>query len=358
MERTRLLRVVDANLNRAREALRSLEEVFRMVRDDAGLFARVKKLRHGLKAYEEALGLRSGELAAARDPEGDVGRADPSAPYPNLDAFATANARRLEEALRVLEEMGRLLGKGSPIAAHTRFEAYALEKLTVPGLHLRARLGSARLYFVLNADGPGIDPLRLARAALRGGVDVIQLRAFPGTDRALLDLAHRLREGVRERDALFIINNRPDVALASDADGVHVGQDDLSVAQARRIVGGARLVGLSTHTVEEMDAASGADYLGIGAVYPTAVKPDRPALGPEAVASLFARSPVPAFPIGGIGEGNLEPLLTRGVGRVAVGAAIGEAEDPEQAARRLKSALEERPGNRFEESCHGSRPGE
>ena len=167
MDRDRILRIIDANLNRSREALRSLEEAARLGMDDARIASRLKDLRHGLREYEATLGLRPGDLASFRDPEGDVGRCAPAAPYGAVEELATANARRLSEALRVLEEYGRLFGKGSETASRIRFEAYALEKILVPGIRTRTALNSARLYFILNADLPDKDPFALARASRR-----------------------------------------------------------------------------------------------------------------------------------------------------------------------------------------------
>jgi thiamine-phosphate pyrophosphorylase len=340
MDRSRLLRIVDANLNRAREALRVLEEVRRLGADDAERSARLKALRHGLSDYESALGIRAGELASSRDPVGDVGRVAPSGAHPGEEDLLRANARRLQEALRVLEETGRLLGAGAGIASAARFDAYEAEKRLLPGYALRARLREAALYFVLNADGPGRDAEAVARAALRGGIDVLQLRAFPGPDVEFLDLARRLGALCREAGVLFVVNDRADVAALADADGVHVGQGDLPVAEARTVVGWSRLVGRSTHSTGELTGATGSDYVGVGVVFPTPLKPHLRALGPAEAADLFRRSPVPAFPIGGIGPGNVGELTAQGVYRAAAASAIGDAPDPESSARAMKTALE------------------
>jgi thiamine-phosphate pyrophosphorylase len=337
--RGRVLRVLDANLNRAREALRALEEVFRLGRDDAALASRVKTLRHGLRDFEAGLGLRPGELLAFRDADGDVGRASPPDPHDGPGALVSANARRLQEALRVLEEFGRLLGAETGTVSRARFEAYELERLAVPGLDLRQHLEACRLYILLGAEGTPDEIFALAQAALRGGADAIQLRAFPGSDRARLDAARRLRAICAEAGALFFVNDRIDIALGADADGVHLGQADLPLEVARRQLGEARLVGLSTHSEAELAAAGGADCLGIGTVFPSGLKPNRPPLGPSAAADLFRKSPVPAYPIGGIHTGNIGELTAAGVYRAAVSSAVCGASDPEGTARTLKEAL-------------------
>jgi len=339
MDRDRILRIIDANLNRSREALRSLEEAARLGMDDARVASRLKDLRHGLREYEATLGLRPGDLASFRDPEGDVGRCAPAAPYGAVEELATANARRLSEALRVLEEYGRLFGKGSETASRIRFEAYALEKVLVPGIRTRTALNSARLYFILNADLPDKDPFALARASLLGGADVVQLRAFPGPDSERLALARRLKKLCEGSGALFLENDRADLAMACDADGVHLGQEDIPVVEARKIVGLGRLIGLSTHSIEELSRIEGADYVGIGTVFASPVKPERELLGAAATASLFRQCPVPAFAIGGVYTGNIHKLTRKGVYRVAVSSGIAQAPDPEIAARRLKEAV-------------------
>ena len=144
---------------------------------------------------EDSLGFRPGELLAFRDAEGDVGRASPADPHQSLGALVSANARRLQEALRVLEEFGRLLGAEVESASLARFDAYELERLAVPGRDLRLRLASCRLYVLLGVEGTPDDGLRVAEAALRGGADAIQLRAFPGSDGALLSAARFLQAG-------------------------------------------------------------------------------------------------------------------------------------------------------------------
>ncbi|MGI8580520.1 MAG: thiamine phosphate synthase [Solirubrobacteraceae bacterium] len=201
----------------------------------------------------------------------------------------------------------------------------------------RARLRAARLYIVCPAGfGPHLE------AALRGGVDVVQLRDKDLGDDELLAAAASFGAACRAHDALFIINDRPDLALAAKADGVHVGQDDVPVPRAREIAGEERLVGLSTHTPAQVDAAHVADYIGVGPVHATPTKPGRPAVGLELVAHAAAHVPVPFFAIGGITHANLAAVTGAGATRVAVVRAITEAEDPESAARELRAGVERR----------------
>jgi len=201
----------------------------------------------------------------------------------------------------------------------------------------RERLARAQLYFIADATAVG----ETLRAALAGGVDVFQLRDKGLGDSPLLRCADAARELCEEAGALFIVNDRPDVAASADADGVHVGQDDVSVASARRIVGADRLVGLSTHTPEQVDAAEGADYLGVGPVHATPTKLGRPAVGTALVAHAAQHARAPWFAIGGLDAGNVGAVLDAGARRISVVRAIADADDPERAARTLKAMLSE-----------------
>ena len=190
------------------------------------------------------------------------------------------------------------------------------------------------------------DPVQVTAAALRGGADVVQLRekAMPGTE--LTALATKLASLCRERGALFVVNDRPRVAAASGAGGVHVGQEDASVAEARSCLPPGAVVGVSTHDGAELDAAlrDGADYVGVGAVFATSTKGRAvPVGGPGRLAPLAARAEaagVPAFAIGGIDEGNVGEVVRAGFTRIAVCGAVLRSDDPERVCRALRTALD------------------
>ena len=200
----------------------------------------------------------------------------------------------------------------------------------------RERLGRARLYLICDNQ-----PAEFLHAALDGGVDIVQLRMKDGSDQAIIDAARTFAQICRERGALMILNDRPDLAAVADADGVHIGQDDVPVADARRTVGADRLIGLSTHTPEQVLAARdlGVDYIGVGPVHETPTKPGRAAVGVELVEYAIQHVDVPFFAIGGIASGNVEAVRAAGATRIAVVRALTEADDPEQAARMLREAL-------------------
>ena len=194
----------------------------------------------------------------------------------------------------------------------------------------RNRLKAARLYLVC-----GAVPDELLGAAVRGGVDIVQLRMKGAPDEEIL----RAAEPFARHDLPLIINDRPDLALAAGADGVHLGQDDMPVSEARAILGPELLIGLSTHTPEQVDGADGADYIGVGPIYETPTKPGRPAAGHGLVAHAAEHARVPWFAIGGINASNIGAVAAAGAQRVAVVRALTEADDPERAARELRTAI-------------------
>jgi thiamine-phosphate pyrophosphorylase len=202
----------------------------------------------------------------------------------------------------------------------------------------RERLATARLYLVCPARSR-----EWIEAAIRGGVDLIQLRDKSLDDDGIVDAARAFRD----TDALFILNDRPDLVEACGADGVHVGQDDETPAHARALVGPDRIVGRSTHAPDQAAAADqdeAVDYLAVGPVHATPTKPGRPAAGLHYVAHAASAVRKPWFAIGGLDAGNVHEVVERGATRIVVVRAITEAEDPEAAARTLRAALEGRVG--------------
>lgn len=336
-------RAVDANLNRARESLRVLDDYARFVIDDRGLTERVKKLRHELA--EASARLPAGLLLAARDTANDVGTAvftEREYARTTPAEVAAVNLKRLQEALRSAEEFGKVLDAGFGRAVEAiRYEAYTLEREVVRGADARARLADARLYVLLT----GSQCVRtldwvIEQAAL-GGADVFQLREKGLPDRELIARARQVREWTRRAGVLFVVNDRPDIARLVEADGVHLGQDDLPVAAARRIVGSEMLIGVSTHNVEQVRQAirDGADYLGVGPTFPSRTKQFEAYAGLDFVREVAAETTLPCFALGGINAGNVAEVVAAGARRIAVSAAVATADEPRAAAVELKGAL-------------------
>jgi len=197
------------------------------------------------------------------------------------------------------------------------------------------RLAGARLYLV--CDRPSAEFLD---AVLLGGVDIVQLRMKDAGEPEILAGAQVVCAACRRHGALFILNDRPDLVEATRADGVHVGQHDVPVAQARLAVGPDRIVGLSTHAPEQVDCAAGVDYIGVGPVFETPTKPGRPAVGLELVSYAAAHARVPFFAIGGLNPANVGDVVRAGARRLAVVRALTQADDPRATAAALRRAAE------------------
>ena len=195
------------------------------------------------------------------------------------------------------------------------------------------------LLYVITPDALPDRVIDIATAAQRGGADVIQLRHKTMARGELLELARTLRRLLTE--ALFVVNDHVDIALLSEADGVHLGPDDLSIAGARRVAGDRLFIGASASTVEAARQAigEGADYLGCGPAFATPIKAEKTVLGPPGIAAIASQVSVPVFAIGGIDESNLGELVALGLKRACVIRAVAGAPDPEQAARRLRAML-------------------
>jgi thiamine-phosphate pyrophosphorylase len=217
------------------------------------------------------------------------------------------------------------------------------------GADRRARLAAARLYLVcgsvLDASSTEASLPEELRAAIAGGVEIVQLREKHLSDEQLVAVANAARALCERLGALLIVNDRPLVAREAGADGVHVGQEDMPVAEVRELVGPELLIGLSTHTPGEIDAVDAGlvDYIGVGPVHATPTKPGRPAVGLELVRYAAAHAPVPFFAIGGIDATNASGVIEAGARRLCVLRAIAAAADPERAARELRASLDAHP---------------
>ena len=344
VERAAIERLLDANLDRAREGLRVLEDWARFALDRPDLVARTKDLRQRLGRLHRT----SYKLARHTASDPATGLTHPAqAERRDGASVLAANAGRVQEALRVLEEFGRL--EDPELAAEAATIRYALYDLEVDLLQAgrdgdgrRALLRRCHLYLVTSP----VDGLEAVEAAaLAAGVRLVQYRAKPDApldDRGRFEQAGALRQLCHRHGALFLINDRIDLALAVGADGVHLGQGDLPPAVARRLLGPDRLIGRSTHRLEDLHqaVADGCDYVGVGPVNATPTKPGREPVGLAYVTKAAAECPLPFFAIGGIDPGNLAAVRRAGADRVAVVRAITAADDPGAAVATLLAGLE------------------
>jgi thiamine-phosphate pyrophosphorylase len=346
-EWTDAARILDAAANRAREGLRVVEDYCRLALDDAVLSGELKRLRHDLAGALEELPPTG--LLAARETTRDVGTAistDSERHRASALEVVRANLKRLQEALRCLEEYGKVTApRLAEAVEQLRYRAYTIERALLLGSAARERLMQARLYVLLTgATCAAALDWTIAEAAA-GGAAVVQLREKTLPDRDLLARARDVRRWARQAGVLFILNDRPDVARLVEADGVHLGQDDLPVKEARRILGPEALIGVSTHTIEQVRQAvlDGASYIGVGPCFPSRTKTFESLAGLDFVRQGVRETTLPAFAIGGIGLETIDAAVAAGARRVAVSAAIATADDPRRVAATLLAALPEAP---------------
>jgi thiamine-phosphate pyrophosphorylase len=340
------LRMLDANLNRAREGLRVVEDVARFALDDAATSREAKRIRHELAAAMTQLGVPDQALLDARDTPGDVGISHSGASDQRRDQLSTlahANAGRVAEALRVIEECCKLLGKSD--VAHRveslRYATYTLHQQVAGRLTRSPR--QYRLCVLLTerlCSKPWDD---VAAQAIAGGADCLQLREKDLPDAELLRRARRL-VSLASGCAVFI-NDRPDIALLAQATGVHLGQTDMPLADARALAGSRLLIGVSTENLDQARAAvtGGADICGVGPMFPSTTK-DKPRLaGPGYLQAFLAdevTGRVPHLAIGGISPMNVQQLSAVGCRGVAVSSVVCGADNPRRVCEELVAALQ------------------
>ncbi len=339
-----MLRLLDANANRAREALRVLEDYTRFVLDDESLSGRLKGLRHDLAAATEDW---QGEAILHRDTPGDVGTfitTSTEQAREGMDEVLIAAGKRLGEALRSLEEYSKTFSSTDAKKIESiRYRFYDIEQAIARTLRPAKLFSAVRLYVLITESACKNDWSKTAEAAIRGGADALQLREKDMESGELLRRAKLLATLCKKHDVLLIINDRPDIALLSDADGLHVGQGDLPAIQARKIVGSGKIVGVSTHNMSQAKQAvlDGADYIGVGPVFRSSTKPRNWAEIPGlAFAAEVAKAvKIPTVAIAGITPQNVGQVVSAGVSAIAVTAAITSSDDVETATRELKKTL-------------------
>jgi thiamine-phosphate pyrophosphorylase len=341
--RADIARIIDAEVNRAREGMRIVEDYCRFVLDDRCLMTEAKNVRHRLRLFAERPAT-SGSLAA-RDTLGDVGTGlTTAAESSRQDLFdvVSASFKRVQEAMRALEEYGKLLDpRWSEDAKALRYAAYTLEKAVITVRNSRKRLESVRLCAIITDAGCCGTFDWTIEEAIRGGTGMIQLREKEMDDSSRLKRARLAREITRGTGTLLIVNDRADIAELADADGVHVGQDDLAVRDARRILGTTGLVGVSTHNLEQVRRAvlEGANYIGIGPTFPSHTKEFPHYSGLDFIREAVSETTLPAFAIGGIDESNVERVIMAGARRIAVSRVLCAAQSPGDVAIRLTALL-------------------
>ena len=363
---TAVYRILDASANRAMEAARVIEDYVRFALDDERLVQSIKQMRHTLASA--LCELPRAERFASRDTDADVGTNIEGANEYHRMSMADvlgANFSRLQESLRSLEEFGKMLPQqtSQPSLARTveqlRYRSYTLQKNVLltretqgesfnqTPLALKERINSACLYVLVDCRDTEAEFITLVQAVLAGGADVIQLRDKDVDDRTLLQRAKLLRKLTANTSTLMIVNDRPDIAMLCAADGVHVGQEELPPREVEKLISLGKqapemLIGVSTHNIEQaiLAVADGADYIGIGPVFPSSTKQFDAFPGLGFLQQIATQISLPAFAIGGINGDNLQQVIDTGIRRIAVQSVVTESPDPAATCRQLKILLQ------------------
>lgn len=341
-----LKRIMDANLNRAAEALRILEEIVRFLLDDKDLSEKLKNMRHKINSVQEE---DYGNYLQSRDTENDVGvNIKNSDERVDIESIFKANIKRLQQALRTLAEYSVENKENTVLFEKLRYESYTLEKIMWDKVKNRGKCkinDDMRLYLVTNSDNFNSedDFLDAVASALKGGVDILQFREKNMSAKKMVELGRKIKQLCLQYDVTLIVNDRVDIAAILEADGVHLGQDDLDVKSAREILKD-KIVGVSTHAPDQALKAveDGADYIGVGPVFATPTKEGRIPVGLDYVKWASKNIDIPAFAIGGINEDNISKVIKAGAKRVAVVRAIINADSPQKAAEKFLREIKEK----------------
>jgi thiamine-phosphate pyrophosphorylase len=344
MERA-VYRIIDANFNRAREALRVMEEFCRFGLNNSILTGRIKQFRHELSA--EIAKLDSTKLIASRDTLGDVGvntTVENQIVRGNLYDCFIAACKRLPEALRALSEVMQTI---NPVQSRTienlRYNCYTLEKDIVLLASAAKKFKGVRLYVIITSNLP-VEIISLTESCIAGGADCIQLRTKDIDDETLFAIAAKFVQLCRESSVISIINDRVDIAVAAEADGVHLGQNDLPVEQARHVQMSPLIIGKSTHSPQQLRLAcqEHPTYAAMGPVFSTSLKPAAEPVGLDYVkqgAEMLSDTGIGLVAIGGITAENVTEVLKAGAKAIAVCSAVTQASDPKSACRKLKQVI-------------------
>ncbi|PIS31402.1 thiamine phosphate synthase [Candidatus Saganbacteria bacterium CG08_land_8_20_14_0_20_45_16] len=335
-EKKSIKRIIDANINRAVEGVRVIEEISRFVLEDKKTTGELKHIRSVLRLLAKELGVLNNRKIST-----DVGKDSFSKTEARretlLDIFA-ANIKRVQEALRVLEEFSKLTApKAGQTFKKIRFQIYELEKVLFAKLSKRLKL-DFNLYLVTD---PQFDHIKGAKAAIAGGVKIIQLRDKGGDKKKYLGLAKKMRALTSSAGVTFIVNDYVDIAKEVGADGVHVGQDDLkktTVAKIRKVLGDDKIIGVTTRDLEQAKKAEkdGADYVSLGPIFKTPSKPGVEPRGVKKLAQVVKALRIPVVAIGGIDQSNVKQVLGTGCSRFAVIRAVLKHKSPASAIKKLQ----------------------
>ena len=341
------LRIIDANCNRIGEGLRFIEDIARFLLNDAALSQQLKTMRHNLVKSLSEFGAT---MLSERNSEADVGASTEISHQQDLLSLVTANAKRVEEALRVIEELSKLPDLGVTLHSkdfeQARFNLYTLEQELLSKLMRQQKIKQLTgLYVIIDTQtlGPKGE-VDAARKAIHGGAKVIQLRDKQHGKGELLTIAQKLKDLCHKFNTLFIVNDYLDIAIAAEADGIHIGQDDLPLSVVRKELPIDKIVGLSTTTLAQAQKAEaeGADYIAVGSIFSSPTKVNATVVGLEHLRQVRQAISIPIVAIGGISKENIAEVITAGADSAAVISAVLTQRDIESATRQLVKEIEKK----------------
>jgi len=337
----KILRIIDANLNRTREGLRVIEDTLRFLFNDSETTLKLRNLRHRIIQLPSLLKIPASELLNSRNSEEDAGKSWKETERGDYSQIVSSNFSRVEESLRVLEEYSRLISaKATTEIKEIRFQSYTLQKEISLLIHRDTLVRRLGLYIITDEKIAGKSAVEIAKEALAGGADVIQLRDKEASSQKLHKIGSQIRKIVPPDKALLIVNDRVDVAVAVGADGVHLGKDDLPVPEARKVLGEDKIIGLSCDNLEEAREAhaSGVDYISLGPIFATKTKKNLPPpLGVKIIKQVKKQISKPLVAIGGINQDNLKEVMKSGADGTAIISAALKGPNITQSTRELKS---------------------
>jgi thiamine-phosphate pyrophosphorylase len=335
-----ILRIIDANCNRIGEGLRFLEDIARFLLNNSVLSQQLKSIRHNLVTSLSQFGLAP---VSERNVETDVGIATRIGHRQDILSLVTANARRVEEALRVIEELSKLPELSPPLHSEdfeaARFNLYKVQRELLSRLTRRQKIKQlVGLYVIIDAQTIGSNNVvDAAHKAINGGAKIIQLRDKSDNRGELLPIAKKLTDLCRKSGVLFIVNDYLDIALASEADGIHIGQDDLPLPVIRNELPIDSIIGVSIFTTAQArkEEKEGADYIAVSSIFPSPTKPKAKVVGLERLSHIKKAVSIPVVAIGGINRQNIGDVIASGADAAAVISAVLSQSDIELATRQL-----------------------
>lgn len=340
------MRIVDANCNRISEGLRFLEDVSRFTLNDQALSRQIRDLRHTIAKNITVLG---NSPLSERDAAGDIGaKFDPSNQHQDMPSLVAANAKRIEEGLRIIEELAKLPELSAFLRStdfqQMRFTVYTIERDLTGKLLRKTTVQKIKgLYAIIDTSMIGTrNACDIASHMILGGVKIIQLRDKSSTKAALFVIAQQLKQLCQQSGILFIINDHLDIALAVAADGIQIGQDDLPISVVRNTIPIEMIIGCSVYSAAQAQKAQtdGADYIGVGAIFATSTKNEVTIIGLEGLQQIRNTIAIPIVAIGGINTQNIAGVMATGVDAAAVISALITSDDIEKTARTLATYAE------------------